>query len=199
MSKYYTPLEAGNTYHIWTHANGSENLFRSDENYRYFLEKYIHYISPVAKTYAYNLMPNHLHFLIRTLEGSDTLQGLPTLPPPGKMASLHFSHLFNAYSQAYNKKYESNRSLFIPRFNRKKVDSDDYFTALIIYVHKNAVHHGMVKKIGEWAYSSWHDYLADYRSWICRQEVLDWFGGRDQFIKAHLESGANTKGMLFDE
>jgi hypothetical protein len=30
----------GRTYHLYTHANGSENLFRSDENFRYFLKRY---------------------------------------------------------------------------------------------------------------------------------------------------------------
>lgn len=53
-------------YHIFNHANGSENLFRSDENYRYFLQQWGKYIEAVAGTYAYCLMPNHIHFLIRT-------------------------------------------------------------------------------------------------------------------------------------
>ncbi len=30
----------GRTYHLYTHANGSENLFRSDENFWYFLKRY---------------------------------------------------------------------------------------------------------------------------------------------------------------
>ena len=30
----------GRTYHLYTHANGSRNLFRSDENFRYFLKRY---------------------------------------------------------------------------------------------------------------------------------------------------------------
>jgi hypothetical protein len=30
----------GRTYHLYTHANGSENLFRCDENFRYFLKRY---------------------------------------------------------------------------------------------------------------------------------------------------------------
>ena len=49
-------LEPERTYHIWTHANGSENLFRCDENYRYFMRRYRHYIHPVVETFAYCLM-----------------------------------------------------------------------------------------------------------------------------------------------
>ncbi len=53
------------TYHIYNRANGNESLFFREDNYLYFLEKYKEYISPVAETFCYCLMPNHFHFLIR--------------------------------------------------------------------------------------------------------------------------------------
>jgi REP element-mobilizing transposase RayT len=68
------PLEPERMYHIWTHANGSENLFRTDENYRYFLDKYTWYIQPVADTFAYCLMPNHLHLMVRVKGEEDVLE-----------------------------------------------------------------------------------------------------------------------------
>lgn len=52
-------------YHNYNHANGSEDLFRKDENYRYFLQKYSEYIYPIAETYAYCLMPNHFHLMVK--------------------------------------------------------------------------------------------------------------------------------------
>jgi len=30
-------MEAGQSYHIFNHANGSENIFREEENFRFFL------------------------------------------------------------------------------------------------------------------------------------------------------------------
>ncbi len=65
MAQKSIPLESCRMYHIWTHANGDENLFREDENYRYFLQKYAYYLHPVIETFAYCLMPNHLHLMIR--------------------------------------------------------------------------------------------------------------------------------------
>ncbi|MCL2327963.1 MAG: transposase [Bacteroidetes bacterium] len=59
------PLIPNMVYHIFNHANGFENTFRSDNNFRFFLEKYRHHISPVAETYAYCLMPNHFHIVVR--------------------------------------------------------------------------------------------------------------------------------------
>jgi putative transposase len=58
-------MEPGKVYHIYTHANGFENLFRSQENYRYFLERYTQFIPSIADTLTYCLMPNHIHFLVR--------------------------------------------------------------------------------------------------------------------------------------
>jgi REP element-mobilizing transposase RayT len=103
-------------YHIWTHANGRENLFRVEENYRYFLKKYGFYIYPVVNTYAYCLMPNHLHLMVRIENEEEvlaalrkrraTLQRFETLGGFSKAISLQFSHLFNAYTQAYNKLFK---------------------------------------------------------------------------------------------
>jgi REP element-mobilizing transposase RayT len=59
------PLQPDTSYHIFNHANGFENVFREAENYRYFLEKYRLYISPIAETYAWCLMPNHFHLVVR--------------------------------------------------------------------------------------------------------------------------------------
>jgi len=58
-------LKPDTCYHIYNHANGFENVFNERENYRYFLEKYQEYISPVAETYSYCLMPNHFHLVVR--------------------------------------------------------------------------------------------------------------------------------------
>jgi len=59
------PLKPDTCYHIFNHANGFEHVFREPENYRYFLEKYCLYISPIVETYAYCLMPNHFHLVVR--------------------------------------------------------------------------------------------------------------------------------------
>lgn len=58
-------LQPNSCYHIFNHANGFENVFREDENYRFFLEKYRVFIAPIAETYAYCLLPNHFHLVVR--------------------------------------------------------------------------------------------------------------------------------------
>jgi len=74
-------LAPEDVYHIYNCANGTENLFREERNYHFFLEKYFKYAHPIAETFAYCLMPNHFHIMVRIrseedLTGFENLSGL---------------------------------------------------------------------------------------------------------------------------
>jgi REP element-mobilizing transposase RayT len=155
MSKYYISFEPQKMYHIWTHANGEENLFRSDENYRYFLKKYDHHIHPFAETFAYCLMPNHFHLMVRIrgkkvvmeylrLKLKTSFNDFQKYGGFSNVISQQFSNLLNGYTKAYNKKYDRKGSLFMPNFKRKIIDSDEYYTGMIVYIHNNPIHHNFV-------------------------------------------------------
>lgn len=200
-------MQPGNTYHLYTHANGFENLFQSEENYRFFLMRYEHFIPSVADTLCYCLMPNHIHFLIRvkteteiestfstfssTFGKFETFQKFETFEKFEKFkkfearVSKQFANLFSSYTQAYNKVYSRKGSLFIPNFKREEITSDNYFTNIILYIHANPVHHGFVKGIGDWPWSSYQLILNDAPTFIRREEVLAWFGNRNEYEKIH--------------
>jgi REP element-mobilizing transposase RayT len=211
MAQNRIALEPGQMYHIWTHANGDDNLFREERNYTYFLDKYSYHIEPVAETYAYCLMPNHLHLMVRVKEENEvleylrvkksnsTLQGFETLGGFSNVISRQFSHLFNGYTQAFNKLYNRKGSLFIPNFKRKLINSENYFGTLIAYIHNNPVHHGFTSTPGQWPHSSWHTYLQKKMTKLKREEGLSWFGGRDEFLRAHQEIVMEKAISLFEE
>lgn len=212
MAKKKIPFKAGQMYHIWTHANGDENLFREEENYRYFLEKYAYHVHPVVESFAYCLMPNHLHLMVRVREEKEVLeflrdkkddlnlQGLRNLGGLKKVIPQQLSNLFNAYTKSYNNKYDRMGSLFKPNFERKLVDSDEYFTQLIAYIHNNPVHHGFVKNLVDWPHSSWHAYLLfDKRTKINREEGMAWFGSRENFKEAHRQINISRLISSFEE
>jgi len=46
-------------------------MFYGKRNYEYFLKKYDDYLSPVLDTYAYNLLGNHFHMLVRVKDTQD--------------------------------------------------------------------------------------------------------------------------------
>ncbi len=62
------PIEYGYYYHIYNRGINGTDLFWSDDNYSYFMELYFKYIDLVADTYAWCLMKNHFHFLVRIKE-----------------------------------------------------------------------------------------------------------------------------------
>ena len=68
MSIQEVPLEKGKFYHIYNRGVNSCNLFKDVKNYEHFLILYDKYILPIAETYAWVLMPNHFHLLIRIKE-----------------------------------------------------------------------------------------------------------------------------------
>ena len=188
-------MEEGRYYHVYNHANGSENLFREDENYHFFLRQWAKYIEPVAHTYSYCLMPNHFHALILIKELS---------PPFGKYETSQmyiikqFSNLFSSYTQAFNKMYDRRGSLFIPSFKRKEIDSDTYLTQIITYIHRNPIHHGFCKSLEGWPHSSYHAILSPKPTKIRRKEVMNWFGSKDEILSTHRQTVQLNKSLLID-
>jgi len=183
-------------YHIYNHANGSENLFRQEENYRYFLELWTKYIAPVATTYAYCLMPNHFHTLVR-IHSEEVLSGYfrDKLKKRGQdltgfenlsgLISQQFSNCYNAYAKAYNKKYKRSGSLFHRPFKSKEIESEAYLTTMVHYIHHNPIHHEFCDDYKDWKFSSYNAYLTVKPSQIQRDYILDWFGGINEFISFH--------------
>ncbi|WP_421773022.1 transposase [Gracilimonas sp.] len=210
MSEVSIPFLSENTYHIWTHANGDDNFFRCEDNYRYFLKKYKHHVHPVVDTFAYCLMPNHFHFMVRIKKEVDvldfvrdkksnrTLQGFETLGGFSKVISQQFSNLFNAYTQAYNKKYSRKGSLFMSNFKRKIIHSDDYFVRLIAYIHNNPVHHGFTDDMNDWPFSSWHAYVTEKSTAIRKDEALKWFGDIENLRAIHRKCNHEKSELLLE-
>ena len=175
-------------YHIYNHANGYENLFWKEENYFYFLKRYANFITPIADTYAYCLMPNHFHFVLRIKSIEDveiTFGKFETFQKFEARISKQFSNLFSSYTQSLNKMYGRKGSLFIPNFKRREVDNSQYFMTLVHYIHANPVHHGFEKRIEDWQFSSFPSLISNNISLLKRKEVLEWFNGKDEFIKYH--------------
>lgn len=192
-------MEPNKLYHVYTHANGFENLFKSQENYRYFLQRYQYFIPSVAETLAWCLMPNHLHLLIKIKSEEEIrtafpqtfevvnarLQNLEGLSPVEKRISKQFSNLFNAYTKAYNIRYKRRGTLFIPNFKRKEITDNKYLSNIICYIHNNPVHHSFVSNLQDWHWSSYHDLLVGNKSFIDTNFAINWFGSLQAFQQAH--------------
>lgn len=189
------PLQHGGYYHIYNRGNNRENLFLEERNYRYFLKLYAHYVEPVADTYAYCLLRNHFHVLVRvkTLAEQERKQSGPVaserarVPNPGQQ----FGNLFNAYTKAINKAYGRTGSLFEHPFERIEVTSERYLMRLVTYIHHNPQKHGLIADFRAWPYSSYQSLCSNRPTRLRRDEVVSWFGGMAQVEMAHQLSSAD--------
>jgi len=77
---YLAAFEYESIYHIYNKTNNKELLFRSDENFLYFLFLYAKYISPFADTFAWNLLPNHFHLMVRIKKENEVEKYIINLP-----------------------------------------------------------------------------------------------------------------------
>ncbi len=206
MGNNRTAFQPEAYYHLYNHGNGNENIFRSNENYIWFLKRYKDYISPIANTFAYCLMPNHFHFLIQ-IKSFDEIKAHYEQKEKSKSSEAFeankyvtqcFSNFLNSYAKAFNKMYNRKGSLFLDNVQRKAVSNDSYFTQLIHYIHANPVHHGFVKSMEAWQYSSYHVLLSNKPTQLERNQVINWYGNIDEFKRIHQTPVTPKLDFLFD-
>ena len=172
-------LKHGNYYHIYNRGINSDILFKENTNYEYFLKLYETHIDPIVETFAWCLMKNHFHFLVRIKDIDEIVTGKKTPP------SQSFSNLFNAYTKAFNKKYNRHGALFERPFQRKQILFDNYFQNVVIYIHNNPVHHNICNSPIEYPWSSYITCLSNKPTKLKRKEILGLFDDIDNFKYVH--------------
>ncbi len=195
MKSNTSPIQTDTYYHIYNRGINGENLFLTSDNHFYFLKKYSHYISTVAETYAYCLLKNHFHLLVKTKSESEIVKAIQHKEKntAEEIISRQFSNLFNGYTQAFNKANERTGALFDSPFRRIEITEDSYFSQLIFYIHYNPQKHGLCNNFKNWTYSSYQAYISFGSTKLKREEGLNWFGGKQQFVCFHDMQMAEAK------
>ena len=187
------PLLPGRFYHIYNRGNNRENLFIEERNYHYFMRLHAKCVGPVADTYAFCLLKNHFHFLVRVKDVTD-IEGAVSEERAIQLIGRGFQHWFATYAKAMNKAYDRIGKLFQEHFGRVEVDSDAYFTNLVFYIHFNPQRHALVDDFRNWPWSSYHALTTHRDTDLRRDEVLAWFDGRTRLKRFHC--GAADEKML---
>lgn len=149
------PRQASGTgiYHVMMRGINHQNIFEDTEDYYQFITtldrirvQYDDNGLPCGTNctyYAYCLMSNHFHLLIRERNESigETIK-----------------RIASSYVYYYNRKYGRDGHLFKERFKSEPVNDMAYFTVLLRYIHQNPVKAGIVENVKEYGYSSWGEY-----------------------------------------
>jgi REP element-mobilizing transposase RayT len=161
MPRRRPEFRAGNLYHLYNKAVGTDLLFRTPENYQYFLGRIQKYLT--SDLYAFCLMPTHYHLIIRLDE---------------KDLSNQMQRLAMSYVKAFNNRYHRVGHLFQGRFQAKIIQSDEYLIYLSAYIHHNPVVARLVDKPENWDFSSYQVYMGKAESEIVNPEpILKTFAG----------------------
>lgn len=138
----------GAMYHAYTRGDNKENIFltnRDRESYlntlRLCKERY------EFELYAYCLMANHVHLVLRT----------------GEAPLSHIMHLLNSrYSKHFNRAYTRVGHVFQGRYQANLIEGDAGLLEATRYVHLNPVVIGLVKSPSQYRWSSMRAYLKAY-------------------------------------
>jgi REP element-mobilizing transposase RayT len=172
-------FEYGKVYHVYNRGNNHENIFVEQQNYDLFFKLMKKYLLPVADIFAYCLLKNHFHLLVRIKEKEEIVEKSMQDKP-----YLGFSHLFNAYTKSINKSLNRTGSLFQEHLKRLLVTDDDYFIQLVAYIHLNPIKHCFSDKL-DYPYSSYNAMLSNKPTLLKRNEVLYYFGDRENYTYWH--------------
>jgi REP element-mobilizing transposase RayT len=194
-------LEPDFFYHIYNRGVNGESIFKSEENYRFFLESISKYLIDVCDVYAYALLPNHFHFLVK-IKSKEELENLVKVQNLDKISSetpidkglharqnifsKHFASVFNSYTQAFNKKYNRHGPLIESPFKRKLIDNEEYLRRTIIYIHQNPQKHGVSHDFSDYKFTSYNGILSNSSTLLKRDEVIELFDNIENFVDAHL-------------
>ncbi len=118
--------------------------------------------------YAWALMPNHAHFLLRS----------------GKAGISTFMRRFlTGYAITYNQRHRRHGHLFQNRYKSVVCDENSYFAELVRYIHLNPLRASVVKTLSEldrYRYCGHSVLMGRVKNeWQDRDYVLNWFGNKE--------------------
>jgi putative transposase len=204
--KFIACFEEQRYYHVICKSIGHQQLF-IDDNDRYdFIKKYQYFLSEFVDTLAYNLLDNHVHWIIKMKTSKEIFTLLSTFRNKdltitqkkylGGDCSFHelieqqFHRLFISYTHSFNKVHDRRGHLFNRPFKRINVVDEEHLTRLFVYVHANSLKHGFYKDFSNYNWSSYQFIIGNKRTFLNKEDVLTRFGGIKGFIDSHITMSA---------
>lgn len=94
--------------------------------------------------YAYCLMDNHVHILIKEIKDS---------------ISTAIKRISSSYVHWYNSKYDRYGHLFQERFKSEAIKNDSHLLTVLRYIHQNPIKAGITHNIVEYEWTSYNEYI----------------------------------------
>ncbi len=167
----------GALYHVVSHGNGRLWLFKHDDAYSTFLDVLEEYIKKYyVVIHNFVVMRNHFHLVVETK--------LPNL-------GIFMNQVLRDFAMYFNRIGRRRGSVFRSRYGAFLVQKDVYYKQLTKYVFFNPVKVGLVKRPGEYKYSSlWYIMRRDKSiRWFDPKVSLSLIGGRRALVELLADRG----------
>jgi putative transposase len=201
-----SPFAAGNHYHLVFKSIDGVLLFRDENDYAIFLERFQQFTAIAFDNWAYCLLNNHAHFIIKvkslenivktifktdqskqTVAMKKLLASLDDLEILDTMIERQVNSFMVSYANYTKNKYHHDGGLFQKPFKRIAIDTDAYLQLAIIYVHANMVKHKIFDKYKEYLHSSYAAIITNNNLYCVSVAVIQFFGGIEKFTLLHEE------------
>lgn len=149
-------------YHIVFRGVNHCHLFEEDEDFTKLLDLLASAKEDLSlEIYAYCLLDNHVHLLIREQFPGDIVKAMRKLLTP--------------YAYWFNKKYLRSGALIANRYRSECVESDSYLLSLVRYIHQNPLIAGITKRMETYRYSSYGEYTTGRKGLTDTRLVIGMF------------------------
>ncbi|MBN2107152.1 MAG: transposase [Deltaproteobacteria bacterium] len=161
---------AGILHHVIIRGIEKKSIFRSSADKDWFVQR-LGLLLQASSTscYAWVLMKNHVHLLVRTGDVS---------------LATFMRRLLTGYAGYFNRRYNRHGQLFQNRYKSIICQEDVYLKELVRYIHLNPLRAGIVKTLEglqQYGYSGHSPLMGKRRcSWQQTGYVLELFGKRVQ-------------------
>jgi len=176
----------GTLHHIMVRGIERRRIFESERDRQDFLDRLGKVVKEgQASCFAWVLIPNHAHILLRT--GS--------VPLPKIMRRL-----LTGYAVSFNLRHRRSGHLFQNRYRSIVCEEDAYLLELVRYIHLNVIRAGLVSDMRGLDRYRWsgHSVLMgqENQPWQAREEVLSFFGRREGVAKRRYRQFVSEGLML---
>jgi len=189
MTRQWRIEYPGALYHVLSRGNGGQDIFRSDDDRRLFLDLVQELSERFSiDIYAYVLMGSHYHLLLKT---------------PDANLSKAMQWFGTTYTRRYNLLNRQIGHLFQGRFKSIIVENDAYLLRLSCYIHRNPLRAGIVDRLADYQWSSYpyYAYKKKTPAWLITKPILDQVSGEEkhQAYRRKVQQYADEKGSIWED
>jgi REP element-mobilizing transposase RayT len=162
-------------YHVMQRGVGLLDVFEDDFDRNRYLEELQKALdAALVEMYAWCLMSNHTHLLVKADYG---------------LLVDFMRQLGLRYARYFNDRHQRTGHLFQGRFTSVPVESEPQLLATVRYIHRNPIRHEERTLCGDYRWSSYGEYLDDSPAFVSTEMVLELLGGVEAFRRFHAVEG----------